>query len=63
MCVKCVEGSVTLGTIYSTGSETAVADLVKEENALLPKTSTPTYRLILIRCQGTLNGSSTKSAF
>jgi F-box protein 28 len=35
--------------------ERLLADLVKEENALLPKTSTPTYRLILIRCRGTLN--------
>jgi hypothetical protein len=30
---------------------------VKEENALLAKTSTPTYRLILFRCRGTLNGN------
>jgi hypothetical protein len=61
MCVKCVDGSVTLGTVYSTGSsadcvERLLADLVKEENALLAKTSTPTYRLILIRCRGTLSG-------
>jgi hypothetical protein len=37
-------------------AERLLADLVKEENALLANTSTPTYRLILIRCRGTLNG-------
>jgi hypothetical protein len=41
--------------------ERLLAYLVKEENALLKKTSTPTYRLILIRCQGTLNGISCMS--
>jgi F-box protein 28 len=35
--------------------ERLLADLVKEENALLPRTSTLTYSLILIRCRGTLN--------
>jgi hypothetical protein len=36
--------------------ERLLADLVKEENALLAKTSAPTYRRTDSRCRGTLDG-------